>query len=564
MIIQKTGTLLLINIFSIIFYTVIIVKTSNNVLIHYYKDILYNLTSNFDYKYNDVIPKTVHRITTMKTNSLFNDIQQYLSKFGTILGIDDLYISTINPKENKEFMLVHKNNNSKVGTAINQNYAMEAFETQKIVSGKLKYNNHYYYSFYSPIITQTGESIALLAFNIPQFTFTKLTFMKAISKIIILFMLNIILTIFYIYVAARGLWNIFKPLYTLKNKVINISNKIFALNNDIDLPIYEFNIIQQLFVKSVKLINKFILSLIIYLEYIKHSIAKIKVSSLDIINRIKSTKTYIIKVSNSNEKLNNEIYNLKVNIETFSDDILTIVNELNRTLASNIQTIDSSQNDKGELNEFLMEISILIKKFQNEQNECKKLTILSTKINNILENILSITNETKLLSLNASIVAISAGEDGKSFGVIAKEVGELSQNIIKSTEYIQQTLTKISTTINLLNKESMKIFDAFKNHAEKSEIFSDNLIQILNSIKDTTLMLKDISFSSEKLNIKNEIILENITFLNSNSSSNLDSIKQIENLITIANDDALSFKKTFENLDASINNIKTELKEFKL
>ena len=211
-----------------------------------------------------------------------------------------------------------------------------------------------------------------------------------------------------------------------------------------------------------------------------------------------------------------------------------------------------------------MEISILIKKFQNEQNECKKLTILSTKINNILENILSITNETKLLSLNASIVAISAGEDGKSFGVIAKEVGELSQNIIKSTEYIQQTLTKISTTINLLNKESMKIFDAFKNHAEKSEIFSDNLIQILNSIKDTTLMLKDISFSSEKLNIKNEIILENITFLNSNSSSNLDSIKQIENLITIANDDALSFKKTFENLDASINNIKTELKEFKL
>ena len=78
------------------------------------------------------------------------------------------------------------------------------------------------------------------------------------------------------------------------------------------------------------------------------------------------------------------------------------------------------------------------------------------------EMILTITNETKLLSLNASIVAISAGEHGKSFGVIAKEVGELSQNIIKSTGYIQQTLVKISNTINLLNKESIEIFESFK------------------------------------------------------------------------------------------------------
>ena len=166
--------------------------------------------------------------------------------------------------------------------------------------------------------------------------------------------------------------------------------------------------------------------------------------------------------------------------------------------------------------------------------------------------------------MNASIVAISAGEHGKSFGVIAKEVGELSQNIIKSTGYIQQTLVKISNTINLLNKESIEIFESFKKHSEKSKIFSSNLSEIYNSIKNITIVLKDISFSSEKLNNKNEIILENVTFLSSNSSSNLNSIKQIENLITKVNDNALTFRKSFEDLDDNINQIKFELNQFKL
>ena len=564
MIIQKTANLLLINIFSIIFYTFIIIRTSSDVLINYYQDVLYNLTSNFDYKYTGIPINTTDRINSMKTNSDFKKIQEYLSKFGNNLGINDLYISTINPKENKEYILIHKNTISKIGTEINSKFAIEAFNTQKIVSGNLRYNNHLYYSFYSPIINENGQSMGLIAFNIPQSTFTKMAFIKASNKILPLLILNIILTIFYIYLAALGLWNIFKPLYIIKNQALNISNKIFVINKNVNLHTYEFDVIQKLLVKSVTVIHNFILSLIIYLEYIKYSIAKIKIGSNEIINKIKSTKNFINRVSSSNDKLNDEIFNLKCKIETFSDEILTITNELTRTLSLNVNTIDSSHNDKGELAEFLMEISILIKKFQNQQNECQKLTILSNKINNILKNILSITNETKLLSLNASIVAISAGEEGKSFGVIAKEVGELSQNIIKSTEYIQGTLTKITTTIDLLNEESMKIFEAFKNHADKSEIFSSNLIEILNSIKNTTILLKDISFSSEKLNLKNEIILENITFLNSNSSSNLDSIKQIENLIVVANDDAISFKKTFDNLDTTINKIKLDLKQFKL
>ena len=560
MLIQKIGIIAIITLFSIFVYLNIVITTSNNVLINYYEDVLYNLASSFDYKLTyDFLE------TPTKSSPVFKDIRSYLSEFSDNLGIDDVYLSTINLIDNKEVLLVHGSNvNFKIGDTIDSKFGLEAYNSKQMISGNVKDNNSNYYSFYSPILNEAGNVLALVAFNITENTFIKLTLGKFIKTVCILLLLNAFLTIFYIYIATLGLWKILKPIYIIKNEVLNISNKILAVNKNISFSTHEFNVIQKLFVKSISLINNFILSLIIYLEYIKFSISKVKISSLEMVNKIKSTITYISKVSKSNENVNKEVFNLKNKMQIFSDDINLITSEIKNILESNITAINICQNNNEFLNEFLIEISILIKKFKTEQTECRNLTILSNKINDILENILTITNETKLLSLNASIVAISAGEHGKSFGVIAKEVGELSQNIIKSTGYIQQTLVKISNTINLLNKESIEIFESFKKHSEKSKIFSSNLSEIYNSIKNITIVLKDISFSSEKLNNKNEIILENVTFLSSNSSSNLNSIKQIENLITKVNDNSLTFRKSFEDLDDNINQIKFELNQFKL
>ncbi len=560
MLIQKIGIILIISLFSIFVYLNIIFKTSNDVLINYYQDVLYNLTSHFDYKLTNEFLKN-----PTKSSSYFKDIKNYLHEFSTTLGIKDIYLSTVDLDINKEFLLVHGTNSDfKIGEIINSKFGIESYKTKQIISGNVKINKDTYYSFYSPILNENGDILALMAFNIPDDMFLRLTLNKFILPISMLLIINIALTMLYIYIATIGFWKILKPIYILKNEVLNISNKILSVNNNVIFSTNEFNSIQILFLKSIKLINNFILSLIIYLEYIRFSISKVKLFSLEILNKIKSTMGYITKVSKSSEQVNNEVINLKNKMQLFSNDIHEIINELKIILDSNMSAIKTCQHNNEFLNEFLMEITILIKKFQMEQIECKNLTVLSGKINDILENILTITNETKLLSLNASIVAISAGEDGKSFGVIAKEVGELSQNIIKSTSYIQQTLIKISETINSLNKESIEIFESFKIHSDKSKVFSSNLTEIYNSIKNITLYIRDISFSTEKINNKNEIILENVTFLSANSSSNLNSIKQIENLISKVNENALIFRKSFEDLDNNISQIKLELSEFKL
>ena len=63
------------------------------------------------------------------------------------------------------------------------------------------------------------------------------------------------------------------------------------------------------------------------------------------------------------------------------------------------------------------------------------------------------------------------------------------------------------------------------------------------SVKDITNFLKTFLSLQIKISNKNNTLIDSITSLSSSSSYNLNSIKQIENLITKINDNALTFKK---------------------
>ena len=66
-------------------------------------------------------------------------------------------------------------------------------------------------------------------------------------------------------------------------------------------------------------------------------------------------------------------------------------------------------------------------------NGIKKLSENSSRIDAIVNVINDITKRTNLLALNASIIAAQAGEYGKSFGVVADEIRNLSLQTGQST-----------------------------------------------------------------------------------------------------------------------------------
>ena len=80
-----------------------------------------------------------------------------------------------------------------------------------------------------------------------------------------------------------------------------------------------------------------------------------------------------------------------------------------------------------------------------------KLTTLSEKANNITSVVTTITkvaDQTNILSLNAAIEAEKAGEYGRGFGVVAREIRRLADQTAVATLDIEQMVEEMQTAVS--------------------------------------------------------------------------------------------------------------------
>ena len=104
---------------------------------------------------------------------------------------------------------------------------------------------------------------------------------------------------------------------------------------------------------------------------------------------------------------------------------------------------------------------------------------------NILDFILDVADRTKLLGLNAAILAAQAGVNGRGFGVVADEVRKLASNSAASAVQITTILKNIRSAI-------MKVSSSSKETSSISTVQSQsvqNINQVVENIQKSVNLL---------------------------------------------------------------------------
>lgn len=316
-------------------------------------------------------------------------------------------------------------------------------------------------------------------------------------------------------------------------------------------------------------------------------------------NMIANTKNLVNKVSNATgqlEESSREVEQVSGVINNYSQDITQAIQDINEGMSRQARHAQECVDKTEILSREIQGVGRIVERVetlvdetetminrgmdivQALGNRAQETTLITEKvgasiaslkneseiINTFASTIADISNQTNLLSLNASIEAARAGEAGRGFAVVAEEIRKLADDSAKAAGEIRTNVELISAqTMNSVHSAN----DAQSMVAAQTEAVEEVVKvfkQMQQRMNDLVAGLREIATGIESADREREdtvMAVKNITDIIEETADNAEAVNEVADklLANVAN-----LNRTADALGENMDSLKSEIALFKI
>ncbi|MGM7634372.1 methyl-accepting chemotaxis protein [Bacillus sp. Hm123] len=144
----------------------------------------------------------------------------------------------------------------------------------------------------------------------------------------------------------------------------------------------------------------------------------------------------------------------------------------------------------------------------------EKLSSSFEEVIRSMQLIISIADQTNLLSLNAAIEAARAGEAGKGFSIVAQEVRKLSDATKSSADSVGSLIDQATVDMERVKNVMQQLDSLVKNNQSSCSSATDSFSDIVDSLQLTVNEIPKANHHIELVSESTKQINEAILFIN--------------------------------------------------
>jgi D-xylose transport system substrate-binding protein len=318
------------------------------------------------------------------------------------------------------------------------------------------------------------------------------------------------------------------------------------------------------------------------IEEVNRTVQSLDEMVKEVVTAIDQITGNIHSVAESTETLSGAASQSKSSMEDIGKTIKSIRDRAESSAGMSQKARDGASHSKDLLANTVSKIKILSESIESTRSVMQDLGVKSRSIGEILNVISSVTADTHLLSLNASIMAAKAGEHGRGFAVVAQEIKTLAQRTSESAKEIESlilaTQESVDRAVRAIEEgaqrvsESMSISEeadqALGDVVKKTETSAENARRIASDTDGQAEMSEQVLKAADEVANRTELIRsamreqeDSIKFVQGRSNKMKEHMEGVVQSMGEQSEASSRISQSMENLTGSIEDIRQSTEE---